>query len=149
MEVILFEAVQNLGSVGDTVRVKSGYARNYLIPQGKAAFATPEARAAVEAHRVELEKQEAVHRTEAEQRAQALEGKTFEVARKAGEEGKLFGSVGTADLVEVIAELGLEVTRHEILLPEGPLRQLGDYELQVRMHTDVEATIHVTIIAEE
>ena len=148
MEVILFETVQNLGRVGDQVKVKPGYARNFLIPQGKAALATPEAVAKVEARRAELEQQEAEQLSAAKVKAEQIEGKSFTIARKAGEEGKLFGSVGTTDLVDAMAEDGVEVTRHEVLLPDGPLRQIGEYDIQLRLHTDVEANIHVSVVAD-
>lgn len=149
MEVILFETVQSLGNVGDTVNVKPGFARNYLIPQGKAMPATPEALAAVETRRAELDQQEADTRDAAQVKAEKIEGMTVTVARKAGEEGKLFGSVGTADLVEAIAEAGIEVTRHEVLLPDGALRQVGEYDVQVRLHTDVHAQIKVEVVGED
>ena len=149
MEVILFEIVQNLGSVGDTVNVKPGFARNFLIPQGKAMPATPEALAAVQTRRAELEEQETEARDAAQAKAEKIEGMTVTVARKAGEEGKLFGSVGTADLVEAIAESGIEVTRHEVLLPDGALRQVGEYDVQVRLHSDVHAQIKVEVVGED
>ena len=149
MEVILFETVQNLGSVGDTVNVKPGFARNFLIPQGKAMPATPEALAAVQTRRAELEEQETEARDAAQAKAEKIEGMTVTVARKAGEEGKLFGSVGTADLVEAIAESGIEVTRHEVLLPDGALRQVGEYDVQVRLHSDVHAQIKVEVVGED
>ena len=146
MEVILFETVQSLGTVGDTVNVKPGFARNFLIPQGKAVPATPEALAAVELRRAELEAQEGQAREVAQVKAEKLEGMSVTVARKAGEEGKLFGSVGTSDLVEALAESGVEVTRHEVLLPDGALRQVGEYDIQLRLHTDVEAQIKVEVV---
>ncbi len=149
MEVILFETVQNLGSIGDTVNVKPGFARNYLIPQGKAMPATREALAAVEARRADLDRQDLQARDAAQAKAEKLEGMSVTVARKAGEEGKLFGSVGTADLVQVIAESGVEVTRHEVLLPEGPLRQVGEYDIQIRLHTDVQTQIKVEVVGED
>ncbi|MBS37616.1 MAG: 50S ribosomal protein L9 [Thiotrichales bacterium] len=148
MEVILFETVQNLGRVGDQVKVKPGYARNYLIPQRKAALATPEAVAAVEERRAEFEKEEAAARAQADERAAALSGHAIHLVRKAGDEGKLFGSVGSGDLVEALGEAGFEVTRHEVLMPDGPMRQIGEFEVSLRLHTDVEATIQVTITAE-
>jgi large subunit ribosomal protein L9 len=148
MEVILFETVQNLGRVGDQVKVKPGYARNFLLPQGKAALATPEAAKAVEGRRAELEKQEAGQRADAQTKADSISGKSFTLARKAGDEGRLFGSVGAADLVEALAQAGVELTRHEILLPDGPMRQLGDYEVAVRLHFEVETTINVSVVAE-
>ena len=148
MQVILFETVQNLGSIGDTVNVKPGFARNYLIPQGKAVPATPEALAAVEARRVELVTQEDEARVAAQAKAEQLDGMSVTIAGKAGEEGKLFGSVGTVDIVEAVGESGVEVTRHEVLLPDGALRQVGEYDIQVRFHTDVHAQIKVNVVGE-
>ncbi len=149
MEVILFENVQNLGSVGDTVNVKPGFARNYLIPQGKAMPATPEALAAVEARRADLDRQDLQARDAAQAKAEKLEGMSVTVVRKVGEEGKLFGSVGSADLVEAIAEFGVEVTRHEVLLPEGPLRQVGEYDVKIQLHMDVQTQIKVEVVGED
>ncbi len=150
MDVILFETVPNLGTVGDTVKVKPGFARNYLIPHGKAVLATPENRAALELRRSELETHEAEVLSAARTKADAISGLSLQIARKAGEEGKLFGSVGTADVVEAItAKTGVEVHRHEILMPDGVLRQLGDYELELRLHPEVEVQVQVQVIAEE
>jgi large subunit ribosomal protein L9 len=148
MEVILFETVQNLGRVGDQVKVKPGYARNYLLPQGKAALATPEAAKAVEARRAEFEKREATERAEAQTKADSISGKSFTLVRKAGEEGRLFGSVGASDLVDALADSGIALTRHEVLLSDGPMRQIGDYEVVLRLHFEVETTINVSIVAE-
>lgn len=149
MEVILFETVQNLGSVGDTVNVKPGYARNYLIPQGKAVPATEEALTAVEARRVELEQQEEQVRASARAKADQLEGMSVKVMRKAGEEGRLFGSVGAADIAEAVRESGVEVSRHEVLLPNGALRQVGEFDIQIRPHMDVQAEIKVEVVGED
>lgn len=149
MEVILFETVQNLGSVGDKVNVKPGFARNYLIPQGKAAPATEQALAVVEARRAELEQLEEQARTAAQTKADQLQGLSLKVVRKAGEEGRLFGSVGAVDLMEAIGEAGgVEVTRHEVLLPDGALRQVGEYDIQIRLHTDVQTEIKVEVVGE-
>ena len=149
MEVILFETVQNLGSVGDTVNVKPGFARNYLIPQGKAVPATEEAMAAVEARRAELEQQEEQVRAEAQARADQVKDMHVKVTRKAGEEGRLFGSVGAADVAEAIGESGVEVTRHEVLLPNGALRQVGEFDVQIRLHMDVQTEIKVEVVGED
>ena len=149
MEVILFETVQNLGNVGDTVNVKPGFARNYLIPQGKAVPATAKALAALEARRAELEHHEDQARAAAQAKADQLEGMSLKITRKAGEEGKLFGSVGTADLAEAIAASGTEITRHEVLLPDGALRQVGEYDIQIRLHTDVQTEIKVEVVGED
>lgn len=149
MEVILFETVQNLGGVGDRVDVKPGFARNFLIPQGKAAPATEGALAVVEERRAELVRQEVGLREVAQAKADKLSGMIVTVARKAGEEGKLFGSVGPADLVAAIAEQGVTVTRHEVLLPDGVLRQVGEYDVQLRLHTDIQTEIKVNVVGEE
>lgn len=149
MQVILLETVQNLGGLGETVKVKSGYARNYLFPQGMAAPATPANIAEFEARRAELEKQEAAARAEAQARAEALAGMAVSVARKAAEEGKLYGSVSTQDIAEAVAAAGVEIAKHEVRLPEGPLRELGEFEIDVHLYTDVDATITVQVVAEE
>ena len=149
MEVILFETVQNLGSVGDKVNVKPGFARNYLIPQGKAVPATEEALTAVEARRAELEQQEEQVRAGARAKAEQLEGMSVKVMRKAGEEGRLFGSVGAADIAEAVRESGVEVTRHEVLLPNGALRQVGEFDIQIRLHMDVQTEIKVEVVGED
>lgn len=148
MEVILFESVQNLGTIGDRVNVKPGYARNYLIPQGKAVPATAENIAALEARRAELEKQEAEILAAAQARAQKLEGLAVEISQMCGDEGKLFGSVGTQDIVAAVGEAGTEIARHEVHMPEGAIRQTGEYEIEVRLHRDVETTIKVTVVPE-
>ena len=146
MEVILFETVQNLGGVGDTVRVKPGYARNYLIPQGKAVPATEQARAAVEERRAELEKQEAEVRSAAQAKSESIDGMTLEIARKAGDEGKLFGSVGSSDIVEAFASKDISIKRTEIQLPEGAIRQIGEYEITVRLHSDVQVSVNLHVV---
>ena len=148
MQVILFETVQNLGRVGDKVRVKPGYARNFLIPQGKAQLATPAAAAAVEERRAELEQQEAAQRDEAQTKADSISGRSFSIARKAGEEGKLFGSVAAQDVADALTEAGVQASRHEVMLPEGPIRQTGEYEITLRLHYDVETSITVNVVAE-
>jgi len=148
MDVILFETLPNLGRMGDRVKVKPGYARNYLIPQGKAVPATPENIAALEARRAELEQQEAAILAEAQAKAQAIEGLSVTITRKAGEEGKLFGSVGTHDIVDAVREAGVEIARHEVLLPAGTLREIGDYEVHVRPHPDVETVLKVVVAPE-
>jgi large subunit ribosomal protein L9 len=149
MDVILFESVPNLGTVGDTVRVKPGYARNYLIPQGKAVPATPENRAEVESRRADLEKHEAEVLSAARAKAEGLTGLEVTIARKAGEEGKLFGSVGTVDIVEAIGEQGIALARHNVQLPEGALRQVGGFDIEIRLHPEVQVTVRVDVVAEE
>ncbi|MDH3314218.1 MAG: 50S ribosomal protein L9 [Gammaproteobacteria bacterium] len=149
MQIILLEAVENLGKLGDTVKVKPGYARNFLLPQGKAMPATKENLAEVEARRAELERQEMDALAAAKARAEQLEGREVSVARKAGDEGKLFGSVGTADISEALAKESIEVERHEIRLPADNIRQVGDYSIGVHLHAEVETTITLHVIAEE
>lgn len=148
MEVILLEKVQNLGSLGEKVRVKPGYARNYLIPKGKAAQATPANLEAFERRRAELEKTQADALAAARARAEALEGLRLRIARKAGDEGRLFGSVGTADIAEAAEAAGIEVHKHEVRLPEGPLRQVGVYDIPLHLHADVNVSIAVEVVAE-
>lgn len=148
MQVILLEKVQNLGQLGDTVRVKPGYARNFLIPQGKAVPATPDYVAEFEAKRAELERQEAEVLAAAQARAAMVEGKEVVIARKAGEEGRLFGSVGNADVAEALAALGVEIERNEIRLHGDTIRQLGDHPVGIHLHTDVEVEITVHVVAE-
>lgn len=149
MQVILLETVENLGKLGDTVKVKPGFARNYLLPKGKAMPATKENLAQVEAQRAELERQAAAALEAAKTRAAALEGRTVTVARKAGDEGKLFGSVGTVDIAEALAADGIEVERHEIRLPADTIRQIGEYSIGVHLHAEVEVEITLNVVAEE
>jgi len=149
MEIILLQKVDNVGGIGDLVRVKSGYARNYLIPQGKATLATPENKAKFELRRAELEAKAAAEIAAAQARAKKLEGLTLKIEMQAGAEGKLFGSVGTVDIAEAIAKQGIEVERSEIRLPDGPLRTVGDHQIDLHLHTDVNVAIKVVIEAAE
>jgi large subunit ribosomal protein L9 len=149
MEVILLQKVDNVGGIGDLVRVKSGFARNYLIPQGKATLATPENKAKFESRRAELEAKAAAELGAAQARAKKLEGLTLKIEMQAGAEGKLFGSVGTVDIAEEIGKRGVEVERSEIRLPEGPLRLVGDHQVALHLHTDVDVEIKVVIVAAE
>ena len=149
MEVILQEKIHNLGDLGDKVKVKPGFGRNYLIPQGKAVPATAENLAKVEARRAELEKAEAEQLAEAQARAEKINGLKLTIARKAAEEGKLYGSVAPADIVEAAEAAGAEIGKHEIHMPEGPIRVVGEYELNVSLHADVECTITIEVVAEE
>ncbi|MCG5535838.1 50S ribosomal protein L9 [Ectothiorhodospira mobilis] len=148
MEVILLEKVENLGNLGDKVRVRPGYARNYLLPQGKAKFATEANIAEFEARRAELEKAAAEALAAAEARREKLEAMTVTVTAKAGGEGKLFGSVGTADIADAVKSMGVELEKREVRLPEGPLRQTGEFEVDLQLHTDVKATLKVVVAAE-
>jgi large subunit ribosomal protein L9 len=149
MEIILLQKVDNVGGIGDLVRVKSGYARNYLIPQGKATLATPENKAKFELRRAELEAKAAAELAAAQARAKKLEGLTLKIEMQAGAEGKLFGSVGTVDIAEAIAKQGVEVERSEIRLPDGPLRSVGDHQVVLHLHTDVNVEIKIVIEAAE
>jgi len=148
MNVILLEKVHNLGNLGDTVSVKAGYGRNYLIPKGVAVSATPDNVAKFEARRAELEKVAADKLTAAESRREALANVTVSVTHKAGDEGKLFGSVGTADIAEAISAAGVAVEKREVRLPQGPIRQIGVYDIDIELHGDVVATVTVNVIAE-
>ncbi|MEJ1335410.1 MAG: 50S ribosomal protein L9 [Candidatus Sedimenticola sp. (ex Thyasira tokunagai)] len=149
MEVILLEKVDNLGGLGDKVTVKSGFGRNYLIPQSKAVSATKSNLEAFEARRSELEKQAGEAVAAAEARKTKLEEITATVARKAGEEGRLFGSVGTADIAAAVIEAGVTLLKKEIRLPDGPFHTLGEFEVQVHLHSDVDATIKLVVEAAE
>lgn len=145
MEIILLEKIDNVGAIGDRVKVKSGYARNYLIPQGKATLATPENIAKFEARRAEIEQKAEAELTLAQQRAKALEGLTLRIEAQAGPEGRLFGSVGTSDIVDACAALGVEIERSEVRLPHGPLRTVGQHEVDFHLHSDVNVVLMVTI----
>ena len=149
MEVILLKKVENLGNLGDKVKVKAGYGRNFLIPTGKAKPATEANLAEFEARRAELEKAAAEALAAAEARAAKLADVTVTIASKAGDEGKLFGSIGPADIVTAVADAGVEIEKQEVRLPEGPLRTTGEFEVGLHLHTDVDATINVVVVAEE
>jgi len=149
MQVILMERVVNLGGLGDVVKVKDGYARNFLIPQGKAKRATPANLAEFEKRRAELEKAQAESLAGAQSRAEKLEGVTVQIARKAGVDGRLFGSVTTIDIAEALQALGHEVERSMIRLPQGPLKTVGDYPIDVAPHSDVVAHITVSVLGEQ
>lgn len=149
MQVILVQNVDNLGKLGDVVQVKSGYARNFLLPQGVARMATPENVQAIEAQRAELERAEAQKAEEAQQRFEALDGHRITITAKVGPEEKLFGSVSAGDIVDALAADGLEAEKREIRLPEGPLRTVGEFEVDVHLHGEMNATITVVIEAEE
>ena len=148
MNVILLERVQNLGDLGDQVSVKAGYGRNFLIPQGKAVSASKENVVKFEERRAELEKAAAEKRAAAEVRKTALEVLSVSIAQQAGDEGKLFGSVGTHDIADAITAAGVEVSRSEVRLPEGSLRHVGDYEISIDLHSDVVAKVKLSVVAE-
>jgi len=149
MDVILLEKVENLGNIGDRVKVRSGYGRNFLLPRGKATLATPANVAVFEARRAELEKKEAEELETARQRAASAGKLTLRLTAKAGTEGKLFGSLGTADIAEACTAAGVAVKRSEIRLPDGPIRTLGEHSIELHLHSDVNATIRVTVAAED
>lgn len=148
MEIILLEKVRNLGNLGDQVNVKSGYGRNFLLPHGKAVVANAANKAAFETRRAELEKNQLASLEQAKARAAKLDGLTVQITGKVGEEGKLFGSVGTADIAEAIAKLGFELDRSEIHLSAGPLKNVGDFEIPVSLHAEVNIKIIVSVIGE-
>jgi large subunit ribosomal protein L9 len=148
MEVILLEKVANLGSLGDKVKVKAGYGRNFLLPYGKAVPATEANLKAFEERRAELEKAAAEKLSAAQTRAEALEGAAFTISSKAGEEGKLFGSIGVRDIADAITAGGTEVEKSEVRLPEGPIRVTGEYEIELQLHSDVEVSVKLAVVAE-
>jgi large subunit ribosomal protein L9 len=148
MNVILLERLGNLGDIGDEVAVKAGFARNYLIPQGKAVRATSDNRAVFEGRRAELEKAAAEQLGEAQARAAKLEGLTLTMVVKAGEEGKLYGSVGTQDIADAITKEAIEVAKAEVRLPEGVIRSTGDYEIDVQLHSDVTVSVALAVVPE-
>lgn len=148
MEIILLEKIKNLGTLGTKVKVKSGYGRNFLIPQGKAVPATEKNLADFEARRAELERQATEILAAAEARAAAVAELSVVIAAKAGDEGKLFGSVGTRDIAEAITKAGQAVDKSEVRLPNGVLRNTGDFEVQLQLHSDVMATVKVAVVAE-
>lgn len=148
MQVILLEKVVNLGNLGDIVKVKDGYGRNFLIPQGKAKRATEANKAEFEARRAELEKQQAEQLTAAQSRGEKLAGLTVQITQKAGVDGRLFGSVTNYDIAEAATKQGFEVSKSEIRMPEGPLKTVGDHHVSVALHHDVVVDITVSVLAE-
>jgi large subunit ribosomal protein L9 len=149
MEVILLEKVGKLGAIGDKVAVKSGYGRNFLIPQGKAIFATAENIAEFEQRRAELEKASAARKAEADARAAKLETLgSVTIAANSGEGGRLFGSIGTRDIADAISAAGVEVSKSEVKLPEGVLREVGEYDVDIQFHAEVTQPIKVVVVAE-
>ena len=148
MDIILLEKVKNLGSLGSRVSVKSGYGRNFLIPKGKAVPATEANIAAFDARRAELERQEAEVLSAAQARAAQLAEIAVVIAAKSGDEGKLFGSVGTRDIADAITAAGVAVDKSEVRLPNGALRNTGAYTVAVHLHSDVNAEVSVTVVAE-
>ena len=149
MQVILMEKVVNLGGLGDVVKVKDGFARNFLIPQGKAKRATAANLKEFEGRRADLEKKANEQLASSQERATKLEGQKIDIAQKAGVDGRLFGSVTSADIVEALGKQGVEVKKAEIRMPQGPLKQVGEYPIQVALHTDVTVTIKVSVLGEQ
>ena len=148
MQVILMERVANLGDLGEVVKVKDGFARNYLIPQGKARRATKDNLAAFELRRAELERAQAEALAAAQTRAAQLEGLAIQITQKAGVDGRLFGSVTNFDIVETLGKQGIEVERAQVRMPQGPLKQVGDFPIAIALHSDVIATITVSVLGE-
>ncbi|MCZ6710921.1 MAG: 50S ribosomal protein L9 [Gammaproteobacteria bacterium] len=148
MNVILLERIGNLGDLGDEVNVKSGFARNFLIPKGKAVRATDDNRSLFEGRRTELERHANEQIAQAQARATKLEGLALIIMVKAGEEGKLYGSVGTQDIVDAAAQLDSEFVKSEVRLPDGVIRVTGEYEIDVQLHSDVTVPIQVSVVSE-
>jgi len=148
MNVILLERIGNLGDLGEEVAVKPGFARNFLVPQGKAVRATAQNRAVFEERRAELERVANERMTEARERASRLEGMSITIVVKAGDEGKLYGSVGTQDIAEAVSGKGVEIEKSEVRLPEGAIRVIGEYEIDLQLHSDVVVTIQLAVVPE-
>ena len=148
MEVILLDNIGKLGGLGDKVTVKPGYGRNYLMPYGLAVPATKENLEAFQAQRAELEAQAAERKAEAEARAEQLAEIKLSLVAKAGEDGKLFGSIGPRDLAEAIAQAGIDLAKSEVRMPEGPLRRTGEYDIDLQLHAEVASSVRVVIVAE-
>ena len=149
MQIILLEKVVNLGQLGDVVKVKDGFARNYLIPHGKAKRATALNLAEFEKRRADLEKAQADQLAQAQERAARLDGMMIQISQKAGVDGKLFGSVTNIDVAEALAKQGFEVQKASIRMPEGPLKVVGDHPLKIALHTDVVVTVTVSVLGEQ
>lgn len=148
MQIILLEKVVNLGGLGDVVKVKDGYARNFLIPQGKARRATPSSLAEFEKRRAELEAAQAAALAAAQEKGAKIDGMLLQITQKAGVDGRLFGSVTTVDIAEALKAQNVEVERANIRLPQGPLKQVGDHDVAVALHTDVVVNIKVSVLGE-
>lgn len=149
MNVILLDNVENLGKIGDLVKVKPGYGRNYLLPKGKAALATPENIKQIEARRAELETAAAEELTAAKTRAVAIEGMELVIQANSGAEGKLFGSVGPIDIADAFEKVQVEIQRSEIRMPDGPIQELGDFPVGVHLHPDVNVEITIRVVEAE
>jgi large subunit ribosomal protein L9 len=149
MQVILLEKVANLGDLGEVVKVKDGFARNFLIPHGKAKRATEANLKAFEARRAELEKSQAAQLALAQERGAKLDGLTLQIVQKAGVDGRLFGSVTNYDIVEALKKQGHEIERSQVRMPSGPLKQVGEFPIQLQLHTDVVVTVNVAVLGEQ
>lgn len=149
MDVILLEKVENLGGIGDRVKVRSGYGRNFLLPKGKAKLATPENVQALEAMRAELEAKAAADLATAQSRAAKVAELQLSITAKAGTEGKLFGSVGTIDIAEACTRAGVEIERSEVRLADGPIRIAGEHQIELHLHSDITVPVTLTIVPEE
>ena len=148
MQIILLEKVVNLGGLGDVVKVKDGYARNFLIPQGKARRATPASLAEFEKRRSELEAAQATALTVAQEKGSKIDGMLLQITQKSGVDGRLFGSVTTVDIAEALKAQGIDIERSSVRLPQGPLKQIGDHEVAVTLHTDVVVHIKVSVLGD-
>lgn len=148
MQIILLEKVVNLGQLGEVVKVKDGYARNFLIPSGKARRATEKAIKEFEARRAELERAQADRLKEAQQQAEKLNGMTIQVSEKAGVDGRLFGSVTNFDIAEALIKQGFKVEKAMVRMPNGPLKNIGDHKLEVALHSDVVTEVTVSVLGE-
>jgi large subunit ribosomal protein L9 len=149
MQVILLEKITNLGGLGDVVKVRDGFARNYLIPEGKAKRATPENVAEFEKRRADLEKAQSEALTKAQEKAAKLDGLTVQITQKAGVDGKLFGSVTNVDISEALKGQGFEVPKAQIRMPQGPLKAVGDHPIKIALHADVLVTVNVSVLGEQ
>ena len=148
MEIILLEKVDNLGNIGDRVKVRSGYGRNFLLPKGKATLATPENIAIFEERRAELERKEVGELTSAQERGEEIQKLSLQLVAKAGTEGKLFGSLGTIDIAEACTSAGVPVERSEVRLPDGPIRTLGEHEIEIHLHADVNVAVRIEVVSD-
>lgn len=148
MEVILLEKIRNLGALGEQVKVRAGFARNYLIPYRKAVTATAENRARFEAQRAELERRQNESLGRARSRAEQLNGFTVQIVRKVAEDGTMYGSVTNRDIAEAVHQAGFELERSEVILPQGPLKTVGDHEIELALHPEVEAKLIVSVVGE-
>jgi len=149
MNVILLDNIENLGNIGDLVKVKAGYGRNFLIPHGKAALATPDNIKAIDARRAELEKAASEGRTSAQERAKAITGMELVISANAGSEDKLFGSVGPIDIVDAFEAVQVQIERSEVRMPDGPIHELGEFPIGIHLHSEVNVDVVVRVVASE